>query len=108
MLVSEAMKDSSSEAYALDGLTSAQLYELGDWLKLYSRKYTCIGHVPGAYYSPMGDPSQLVLDLLDAWNKQPPESSNFAELLPSCNSFFDGKMLRLTCSLYTRWIEVLL
>ena len=102
ILVSEGMNDSGSDVYALDGLTSIQLYELGDWLKLYSRKYPCVGHIPGPFYSPMGDPTELLLNLFEAWNRQSPESLNFAELLPSCNSFFDGKMLRLSCSPYAR------
>lgn len=102
MLVSEDMKDSGLEAYALDGLTSAQLYELGDWLKLYTRKYPCVGYIPSAYRSPMGDASDLLTELLRAWNKQSPESLDFFELLPPCNSFFDGKILRLTCNLYSR------
>ncbi|VDM26113.1 unnamed protein product [Hydatigera taeniaeformis] len=101
MLVSEGMKDSGLEAYALDGLTSAQLYELGDWLKLYTRKYPCVGYIPSVYRSPMGDASNLLIELLNTWNKQSPKSLDFLELLPPCNSFFDGKLLRLTCNPYT-------
>ncbi|VDK20605.1 unnamed protein product [Taenia asiatica] len=100
MLVSEDMQDSGLEAYALDGLTSAQLYELGDWLKLYTRKYPCMGYIPSVYRSPMGDASDLLIELQKAWNKRSPESLDFSELLPPCSSFFDGKILRLTCNLY--------
>ncbi|KAL5112665.1 hypothetical protein TcWFU_008157 [Taenia crassiceps] len=100
MLVSEGMKDSGLEAYALDGLTSAQLYELGDWLKLYNRKYPCVGYIPSVYRSPMGDASDLLTELLEAWNRQSPEGLDFSEVLPPCNSFFDGRMLRLTCNSY--------
>uniref|UniRef100_A0A5K3FQT4 Cytochrome b5 heme-binding domain-containing protein n=1 Tax=Mesocestoides corti TaxID=53468 RepID=A0A5K3FQT4_MESCO len=100
LIVSEGMEDSPSEGYALDGLTSSQIYELGDWLKLYARKYSCVGYIPGVYYSPMGDASDLLLELLDVWNKQPPEYVDFDELLPACSSFFDGKLLRLACNPY--------
>ncbi|KAM7541052.1 hypothetical protein Aperf_G00000041676 [Anoplocephala perfoliata] len=100
LLVSDAVVDTEHEIFALDGLTSSQLYELGDWLKIYARKYRCVGYLPGIYWSPMGDPSDLLLSLVEAWNKQPPDTINFEELLPPCNSFFDGKRLRLTCSPY--------
>ncbi|VDD77333.1 unnamed protein product [Mesocestoides corti] len=104
LIVSEGMEDSPSEGYALDGLTSSQIYELGDWLKLYARKYSCVGYIPGVYYSPMGDASDLLLELLDVWNKQPPEYVDFDELLPACSSFFDGKLLRLACNPYGRQV----
>ncbi|VDL11642.1 unnamed protein product [Hymenolepis diminuta] len=100
MIISDGMKDAESDIFALDALTSSQLNELGDWLKIYIRKYRCIGYLPGVYWSPMGDPSELLVNLVEAWNKQPPENIDFDELLPPCNSFFDGKKLRLSCNLY--------
>lgn len=88
--------------FALEGLTSSQLYELGDWLKFYARKYHCVGHLPGVYFSPMGDHSEYLLELFEAWNKNTPENIDFADVLPPCTSFFDGKTLRLSCNLYGR------
>lgn len=102
MIISDGMKDAESDIFALDALTSSQLNELGDWLKIYTRKYRCIGYLPGVYWSPMGDPSELLVNLVEAWNTQPPENIDFDELLPPCNSFFDGKKLRLSCNLYNR------
>lgn len=98
------MSDAESGVFALNGLTSTQLYELGDWFKLYTRKYPCVGHVPGVYWSPMGDPSEMLLDLVKTWNNQPPGVEDLSDLLPPCNSFFDGKVLRLTCSLFNRLV----
>ncbi|VDN98911.1 unnamed protein product [Rodentolepis nana] len=100
MIISEGMKDTGSDIFALDALTSSQLNELGDWLKIYMRKYRCIGYLPGVYWSPMGDPSELLVNLIEAWNKHSPESIDFHDL-PPCNSFFDGKKLRLSCNLYS-------
>ncbi len=101
LLVSEdAVKETEEELYALDGLSSTQISELGDWLKMYARKYRCVGHLPGIYFSPMGDPSDYLLRLFETWNTQPLEGLHSTEKLPECAQFSEGNMLMLTCASY--------
>nr|VZI29937.1 unnamed protein product [Spirometra erinaceieuropaei] len=86
------------KGFALDGLSSTQLAELGDWMKFYSRKYRCVGYIPGPYFSPMGEASDYLKQLVGLWNRRDFAHADLADLFPPCSSFFDGKSLTLRCN----------
>ncbi|VDN20013.1 unnamed protein product [Dibothriocephalus latus] len=100
---SNASEETILKGFALDGLSSTQLTELGDWMKFYSRKYRCVGYIPGPYFSPMGEASDYLKQLVALWNRRDVEHADLADLFPPCSSFFDGKFLTLRCNSDLGW-----
>uniref|UniRef100_A0A0X3Q996 Cytochrome b5 heme-binding domain-containing protein n=2 Tax=Schistocephalus solidus TaxID=70667 RepID=A0A0X3Q996_SCHSO len=95
---SDSSEETIVKGFALDGLSSTQLTELSDWMKFYSRKYRCVGYIPGPYFSPMGETSDYLKQLVGLLNRRGVAHTDLADLFPPCSSFFDGKSLTLRCN----------
>ncbi|THD22535.1 hypothetical protein D915_006641 [Fasciola hepatica] len=84
--------------YALDGVGTRALADLLRWVQFLSPRYQCVGHLPGAYFDPMGDPTDYLQSIFMIWKQIIHDQFTLLVTFPRCHPYETGEGLTyVTC-----------
>ncbi|VDP66697.1 unnamed protein product [Echinostoma caproni] len=91
--------ENSQLRYALDGVETRGLADLLRWFQFLSSRYQCVGHLPGLYFDPMGDPTAYTKSIFTTWEHMIEDQITMLVTFPRCQQMrdFDTELTYVTC-----------